>query len=242
MPVSYDLTTNFPGWAGAPALFESVITEHGCRRILEIGAGSNPTLPSEFVKSKNLSYVISDSNAVELRKTNTGFEKLVLDLSAKAINPSLSESFDCVMSRMVSEHISNGAQYHRNIYNILHPGGISAHCFSTLWNLPLAANRFLPEDVGSVLQSIFSPRDELHGKFKAYYSWSRGPTPSMLRRFENIGFEVIEYVGYFGHNYYLRIPWLHRLELQKAKLLLRYPIPQFCSYAMLVVRKPKSSS
>lgn len=238
MPVSYDLITNFPGWARASDLFQSIIVQHGCKRILEIGAGANPTLSSEFVRSKGLLYVISDSSAEELGKTETDAQKLVIDFAAKAIDPALSGTFDCVMSRMVSEHISDGARYHRNIHDILRPGGISAHCLSTLWNLPLAANRLLPERLGSVLLRIFQPRDEHHfGKFKAYYSWSRGPTPSMLRSFKHLGFDVIEYVGYFGHNYYQRIGWLHQFELQKAKLLLRHPIPELCSYAKLVLRK-----
>jgi hypothetical protein len=87
---------------------------------------------------------------------------------------------------------------------------------------------------------MFSPRDEhLHGKFSAYYSWSRGPSNSMIRRFEEIGFEIIDYRGYFGHYYYQKLPWLHRLEMFKSKLLLKYPVPQLCSYARVVLRKPQ---
>jgi hypothetical protein len=87
---------------------------------------------------------------------------------------------------------------------------------------------------------MFSPRDEhLHGKFSAYYSWSRGPSNSMIRRFEEIGFEIIDYRGYFGHYYYQKLPWLHRLEMFKSKLLLKYSVPQLCSYARVVLRKPQ---
>jgi SAM-dependent methyltransferase len=241
MIVSYDFVGNFPGWVMAEDYFKSVIAEHNCRRILEVGAGANPTLSPQFAQATGLSYVASDLSAKELQKRDIAFERLVLDLSAKTIDPALTGTFDCVLSRMVAEHIRDGDQYHRNIYKVLRPGGISAQCFSCLWALPFAVNRVLPEKLGSVLQNIFSPRDEhLHGKFKAYYSWSRGPTNSMIRRFQKIGFEVIAYTGYFGHWYYqVRLPWLHQLEMLKTKLLLKHPIPQLCSYATFVLRKPR---
>jgi SAM-dependent methyltransferase len=238
LAVTYDFVENFPGWVTAPEYFNSLIAEHGCTHILEVGAGANPTLPPNLVRASGLSYVVSDLSSEELKKTDVAFEKLVLDLSAKSIDPTLSGRFDCVLSRMVGEHIRDGGQHHRNIYKILRPGGISAHCFSTLWALPFVANRLLPEKLGSALQNIFSRRDELHGKFEAYYSWSRGPSNTMLRRFEKVGFEVVDYTGYFGHNYYLRLPWLHQLETLKGRFLVRHPVPQLCSYATFVLRKP----
>jgi hypothetical protein len=61
----------------------------------------------------------------------------------------------------------------------------------------------------------------------------------MIRRFETLGYEVIRYTGYFGHPYYRRIPFLERLERGKIKILLQRPVAQLCSYATLVLRKPK---
>jgi hypothetical protein len=61
----------------------------------------------------------------------------------------------------------------------------------------------------------------------------------MIRRFETIGFEVCEYVGYFGHGYYrYRLAFLDRLEHAKSKWLVRHPIPFLTSYASIVLRKP----
>jgi hypothetical protein len=142
---------------------------------------------------------------------------------------------------MVGEHISDGEECHKNIYKMLRPGGISAHCFSTLWTLPFALNRLLPAWVTNPLLNIFGPRDEYrHAKFKAYYSWSRGLSKRMIQRFEGLGFEVLSYTGYFGHAYYRdRLPILEPMEILKSRLLLKYPVPQLCSYATLVLRKPK---
>ena len=59
----------------------------------------------------------------------------------------------------------------------------------------------------------------------------------MFERFEALGFEVLEFDGYFGHGYYTYVPILHRLEILKARLLVRNPIPMLCSYSSLVLRK-----
>lgn len=244
MIVSYESVEAFPGWDKAPELFKSLISRCHAKCILEVGSGANPTLSPDFVRDNQLTYVTSDVSLEELEKADPAFERLVLDLSAESIDPSLSENFDCVISRMVGEHVSNGALYHRNIYKILRPGGISVHCFSTLWALPFAINRLLPEFITSRLLNKFAPRDrDRHGKFRAYYSWSRGPSEKMIRQYKALGYEIIQYTGYFGHGYYLRrLRWLHRLEGRKSRFLLKHPAPQLCSYAMLILQKPLTAS
>jgi 2-polyprenyl-3-methyl-5-hydroxy-6-metoxy-1,4-benzoquinol methylase len=145
----------------------------------------------------------------ELEKADSPFERLVLDLSSSDLRPDLAGKFDCVFSRMVGDHIRNGRQFHEYIYNLLMPGGISAHCMSTLWCLPFAANGFLPEFISRRLLNSFSPRDtHKHGKFPAHYSWARGPTKQMVGRFKKLGFEVVSYTGFFGHPHYA-----HRFSL-----------------------------
>lgn len=146
--------------------------------------------------------------------------------------------FDLVFSRMVNEHISDGRAYHTNIHNLLEPNGLAAHCFSTLYALPFTANRILPDWIGGMLLNLFAPRDaHKTGKFRAYYSWSRGPSAAVLSRFEALGYEVIEYRGYFGHTYYRRVPLLHRLEGLKSRVLLATLISPLCSYGMMIARK-----
>jgi SAM-dependent methyltransferase len=241
MIVSYGLVDEFQGWGRALDFFKPLFAEYGSKRILEIGSGANPTLAPGDVKADGFSYVTSDLSAAELDKADAAFERLVLDLSTKDLDPALTASFDCVVSRMVAEHIKDGRQYHSNIYKLLRPGGISAHCFSTLWNLPFTANRLLPESLADVALNIFNPRADRHRheKFPAYYSWSRGPSEAMLQRYRSLGFEVVRYTGYFGHPYYKRVPLLDRLEKWKSKQLLHHPVPQLCSYATIVLRKPK---
>lgn len=240
MRIGFDYWENFRGWAQAPGYLKSLLAEYGCRRILEVGSGANPTLAPEDVRGHATRYVTSDLSEEELAKADAAFERLVLDLSAPVIDSDLQNKFDCVFSRMVGEHIRNGEQYHKNIFGVLRPGGIAVHCFSTLGTLPFAINRIVPDCVADRLLQMFAPRDSYkHGRFKAYYSWGSGPSKAMIARFESLGYEVIEYTGYYGHGYYTqRLPWLDRIERIKSRYLLHHPIPQLCSYATLVLRKP----
>jgi SAM-dependent methyltransferase len=217
------------------------LEEYGCQRILEVGSGANPTLEAEYVRAKSFDYVTSDICEEELEKADPVYARLLLDLSSE-VDPRLQGSFDCVFSRMVAEHVRNGSQYHKNIFDILRPGGIAVHCMSCQGSLPFLMNRVLPDRLSEVLLSFFSPRDGArHGKFRAYYSWASGPSQSMINRFRSLGFEVVQFIGSFGHHYYRnRIPVLNRLEMFKSVQLMKHPIPQFCSYATVILRKPET--
>jgi 2-polyprenyl-3-methyl-5-hydroxy-6-metoxy-1,4-benzoquinol methylase len=237
--VSFEPLTNFPGWEGGPPFIKSLILRNRCTSILEVGSGANPTIESQFVRDHKLRYVTSDLSSDEMNKADPAYERMVLNISTDSIHPLMVGQFDLVFSRMVGEHVSDGQKFHQNIHTLLRPGGISAHCFSTLWALPFTANRILPEFLSDRVLKAFAPRNRhRQAKFPALYSWSRGPSATMIRRFEELGFEVLKYTGYFGHMYYKRLaPLLHRLEIAKAELLLRHPVPTLCSYATVVLRK-----
>jgi SAM-dependent methyltransferase len=240
MRIGFEYWEEFQGGLKSPAYLKSLLAEYGCSHILEVGSGANPTLGPEYVRDGGRRYVTSDLSEDELAKADPVYELVVLDLSAKAVDSTLLNKFDCVFSRMVGEHVQNGEQYHKNIFRILQPGGIAVHCFAALGGLPFAVNRIVPDFLADRLLQFFSPRDRhKRGRFKAYYSWGSGPSKAMIARFESLGYEVIEYTGYFGHEYYMkRLPWLHRIEELKSRFLVRHPVPQFCSYATLVLRKP----
>jgi hypothetical protein len=232
----YKFFSEFPGWEKMPLFIKEIIINQDSKKILEIGSGANPTLDVSTVINLNLDYTTSDVDDSELIKADNIYEKLILDLSSEKID--LTERYDLIFSRMVGEHISDGEIFHENIYKLLNPDGLSVHCFSTLYSLPFILNRFIPESLSEILLGKFAPRDEKkHGKFKAYYSWSRGPSKKMIERFKEIGYEIIEYHGYFGHNYYKKIISLNKLEQLKAKWLVKHPIPQLTSYATAILKK-----
>lgn len=236
MKIKYDTVENFIGWELCEGYVSSLIAKNRIKSVLEIGAGANPTLKPEFVENNNLTYTISDIDDYELKKADSIYTKLVIDMSTKDI--SLPARYDLIFSRMVGEHISNGKNFYQNIYNNLNKGGISFHCFSTLYAFPFVVNYLLPEFITDLLLEKISPRDKYqHGKFPAHYKWCRGPSKKMISNILDIGYEIIEYTGYFGHNYYKKILLLDRLEKIKSKILLKYPVPQLTAYASILLNK-----
>jgi hypothetical protein len=222
----------------APEWILNLIKKHGSKNVLEVGSGANPTLSAATVSCLNIRYTANDVSLEELSKADGVYDRWLCDVSRDVIPEQMHGRFDLVFSRMVNEHVADGRAYHANIHNLLKPNGLSAHCFSTLYALPFAANRILPDTLSGMLLNLFAPRDaHKRGKFHAYYSWSRGPSRAVLSRFERLGYDIVEYRGYFGHNYYARAPLLHRLERLKTRVLLAKPIPMLCSYGMMIVRK-----
>lgn len=237
--IEYSAWEQFPGWSGAADWIGALVRRHASRHVLEIGAGANPTLPLERLPDLGIAqYTTNDVSAAELAKAPPGYETLCADFTDPALM--LARQYDFICSRMVNEHVRDGETYYRNIFRALAPGGVTAHAFSTLYALPFLVNRLTPEWISEALLNAFAPRDRhQHDKFRAYYSWSRGPTARQMRRFEWLGFEVLEYRGFFGHRYYEhRLAPLHRAELTKERWLLRHPIPQLTAYATVVLRRP----
>ena len=163
--VEYGTRQDFPGIKRAAEFFGALIRDEAAQSVLEIGAGANPTL----VPDAGVRYVVNDVDEGELRKAGPGYATLLGDASAPDWDPG--EQFDFIFSRMVNEHVANGATYYGNIFRALRPGGVTVHCFSTLYAVPFVVNRILPERFSHLLLEKTKPRDEeAHGKFKAYYA------------------------------------------------------------------------
>lgn len=237
--VTYRHVSEFPGWEQAPDFLRALIHHNHPQKILEIGSGANPTLSAEEVTTLGIEYTTNDISAEELKKAPKVFTRWQADLCAPNLVENHFQKYDLIFSRMVNEHVRDGKQYYQNIYSLLRPEGVTAHCFSTLFAFPFLVNKLLPEQLTDRLLNVFNPRDRhQHEKFRAYYSWSRGPARKMFTRFENLGFEILEYTGYFGHGYYRnKLPFLDQLERRKASWLVRHPSPWLTSYASLVMKK-----
>jgi SAM-dependent methyltransferase len=239
--IKYCLWNEFPGWSNSQAYLLDIIAGYKPKSILEIGSGRSPMLPVEMVKNADFTYTTNDIDEEELEKAHPAYKRLLLDLCDGDLSHLQPESYDLIFSHMVNEHVKDGRKYYSNIYNLLKPRGITWHAFSTLYALPFVANWIIHEKISDALLSYFAPRDrDKHGKFAVHYSWSRGPLNSSIAAFESIGFDVVEYIGAFGHSYYKsRLPLLHKFEKAKASFLLCNPIPQLTSFASVLLRKPE---
>lgn len=226
------------GWAAFEPLIRRLVVDRGLRDICEVGGGANPLLTLDYVTEKGLTYTVLDVSAEELAKAPSGYTQLLMD--AADSNLVIHDRFDLVFSRMVAEHVRNGLRFHQNVHQMLRPGGFAIHFFPTLYAWPFLLNRLTPEWVARPILRLVAPSHLAgRGKFPAYYSWCRGPSAGMIRRLEAIGYEIIEYCGYFGHHgYYQRLPVLKGIHASLTTVLVRHPIPLLTSYALTILRKP----
>lgn len=217
-------------------VLRDLVARRDARKVCDLGAGANPVLPLESIRQWELEYLLLDVSAEELARAPAGYRKLRADVSSPTFRPP--GTYDVVVTRWVAEHIRRPDHFHRNIFRLLSKGGTAVHLFSTLYSLPFTVNRVLPEGLSArVLDRGPSSRRE-DEKFAAYYKWCLGPNRRQRERFERIGFQVEQYVGFFGHGYYHRIGFLHALEEWKARKLVQRPIASLTSYALLVLRRP----
>jgi len=208
-------------------------------RVCDIGGGANPIIASRDVHGLGVEYTLLDVSETELAKAPQEMRRYVADIAAPGFaSPQL---FDLVISRTVLEHVADPAQFHRNVFAMLRPGGYALHLYPTLYALPFVVNRLLPEFGVRQLLLVAQPfrtADGQHGKFPALYRWCRGPTRRQLRHLERVGYEIIVYRPLYGHDYYKRVGALAYLEQLKTRALLRHPVPWLTSYAYVVLRRP----
>jgi SAM-dependent methyltransferase len=226
-------------WTDFPEQAQQLARGEGVTRVCELGGGANPLIPLELIAEHDLDHQVADISAEELAKAPEGYRTVLAD----ATSPAFQERgpFDLIVTAFLAEHVPDPAAFHSVVHASLRPGGLAFHVFPTLYEPTFVANLLLPERVTDpLLQRIQRGREPegAHAKFRAYYRWCRGPTRRQIRRFERAGFEVVDYVGYFGHGYFDRFSSLDRVEQALSRTLARHPVPALTSYATVVLRRP----
>ena len=229
-------------WDGFLPYTVALIGAQQLTRVCEIGGGANPLLSEDFIAEKRIDYTVLDCSRAELDKAPDAYRKVEADITSRDL--SLPETYDLMLSRMLAEHVADPRQFHDNVYRHLSPGGYALHFFPTLFTTPFIINALVPERLANWLLDIVAPRDRVrHEKFPAFYRWCRGPTKAQFQRFARMGFDVVEYRGFFGHGaYYRRLPPIRRLHRAKTAFLLEHPLPALTSYAYVLLRKPPHPS
>ena len=218
------------------SVLKGVIAEFGCKKVLDVGAGANPALKEDFIRLAEIEYSILDISESQLQKAPGNYHQIVADASSPEF--SMDRKFDLIFSRMVVGHIRDVEQFHKNIHKILTEEGRAVHFFSTLYSFPFFVNYILHEKITDTLLDIFAPRDKYrHAKLPAYYNWCRGPLVSLIKKYNNSGYDVVEYVGYFGHDYYERFKFLNELHNIYTRYLLKRPVALLTSYAIVILKK-----
>ena len=241
MKITFRSVDEFEGWYRFPSFIEHVIASQPGKRVCEIGAGANPALGLDAIRRHGLQFRAVDEVEDELAKSGIR-QTSVYDVCKPGAGVP-GAPYDLIFSRMTAEHFRDPRHAYLNMLQALVPGGLSVHCFATLYALPFVVNRVIPDRLSNFLWDHFAPRDrERHAKFKAYYSHCRGPIESQRQFYQSLGYEIVEYRGYFGHNYYEpRFPFLHRLHRCTANLLLKIPVALFTTYATVILRRPSTT-
>jgi SAM-dependent methyltransferase len=211
----------------------------GARRVYDVGGGAKPTLAPDKVAARELEFLVVDISAEELAKAPATFRCAQADAQDPEAMRALAREHgapDLVITCWTAEHVRDPAAFHRNIYELLRPGGHAVHLFPTLYTLPFTVNKLLGAESSAALMYRLFPEREV--KFPAYYAWCRGPSARQLRRLSAIGFTIESYTGFFGHSFYGQIPPLNRAIQSLSRLLVRHPLPALTSFALVVVQRP----
>lgn len=238
-PVSYDHWR--AGFTGLQQRLDELVATREVRDVCDVGGGANPLLSLDEVSRRGLHYTVLDISERELAKAPDGYAKVRADIGDPGVSAGLSSSFDLIFSITLAEHVEDAAAFHGNVFSMLRPGGTAAHFMPTMFDPMFVANRVLPETLTATLLRRAQPdrtEESAHGKFPAYYRWCRGPSRRHLRRFEALGYEVEEAIGYFGTGYLKRSPRLQAPYERAVSYLVAHPVDALCSYSWLVLRKP----
>ncbi|MFH1093328.1 MAG: class I SAM-dependent methyltransferase [Candidatus Omnitrophota bacterium] len=237
MKIIFDASDPWPQYLSR---LNELIKDNGLKHVCEIGGGAFPALSLEQIKEQqNLEYTVLDISRAELERAPLEYLKVEADIC----DPDLKgeQKYDLIFSKMLAEHVLDAKIFHTNVYNLLKPGGIAFHFFPTLYSPPFVINRFVPEFLAKFIFNLFVRNDPVeHKRFSAHYNWCRGPIKKQINNLEKIGFEIIEYRGFFGHEYYKKIPVLRDLHKLTTRFLMRFPNAYLTSFSFTVLRKPIS--
>ncbi|MCK4408852.1 MAG: class I SAM-dependent methyltransferase [Candidatus Eisenbacteria sp.] len=234
--VTYGETENNRG--AFELLVKGLIERHSLRAVCEVGAGAKPLLEDEYVREHGLDCTLFDASEEELQEASSSCRTVVGDIcayDADNLGP-----FDLIYSRSVAEHIRRGDLFHKKIRDLLVDDGFACHLFPTLYALPFVVNVLIPEQVSTFGKSllIHGRWRSKHKKFPAYYSWCRGPSERQITRLTELGYDVLEYTGFFGHEqYYNHLPLLRKVHRHLKRVLVRHPSPHLTSFGMVALRK-----
>ena len=115
----------------------------------------------------------------------------------------------------------------------------------TLYCPPFVANRLLFSAWTEWLLGSLAPRDPGAGRQVSglLQLVPRAEPPAKSAALERLGYELVEYRGFFGHRYYdANDRPARRASRGCAALLAPIPLPLLTSYAYLVLRKPTAAS
>ena len=223
------------GMLGYGDALKGVVASFPHADVLELGAGRRPSFTLAEMPSTVHSYTVNDISPEELALLPQGYDEACFDVSGDASN--FRDHYDVVFSRFLAEHVSDGEAMHRNVHQVLRPGGVAFHLIPTLYALPFVINKLFPERLTSWVLKVFTPRRAINPKFPAFYSMCYGDPERMGRMLAKIGYSKVEIRNFYGHFYYEKIPVLRAVHRWFSDLAARRNWTSLSTYAYIKAYK-----
>src|SRR3954469_5584917 len=116
---------------GYEETLRSIVGGYAHADLLELGGGRWPSFRlSQFPDTVN-SYTVNDVSDEELSRLPQGYDKACFDVVGDA--SAFQGRYDVVFSRFLAEHVKDGRAMHRNVHQVLKPGGAAFHLIPTLY-------------------------------------------------------------------------------------------------------------
>lgn len=209
------------------------------RRLIEIGGGRDPLFARSEIENLGVEMTVNDISPGELAVLPAGYRTACFDVAGDISSVAhLRNGFDFAFSRMVFEHVADGQQAWKNLYELLAPGGVGLIYIPTLYALPFVANRLLPDRLAAqIVKTIYKNRtDDEDPVFPARYSWCF--TDARLSKMLGaVGYREILVQPFYGHGYYKPVPVIHKLQTWFSEIARRHDWRVFTSFAYIAVRK-----
>lgn len=213
----------------------AIVRRYPNAKILELGAGRRPSFAISEMPANIASYTVNDIDEGELALAAPEYERACFDVSGDA--SAFADTYDVVFSRFLAEHVRDGKAMHRNVFEVLKPGGVAFHLIPTLHAIPFVINKYLPERLTQLILNALSPRRDISPKFPAYYSHCYGNTAQMREAFTEIGYSDVKIRNFYGHFYYEKIPGLKQAEEAFAAHAARKGWSWCTTYAYVLAKK-----
>ena len=214
---------------------KALVSQYPDANILELGGGRWPSFRVSEMPENIKHYTVNDIDPNELAFNGPEYEKACFDVSGDS--SAFKDTYDVVFSRFLAEHVPDGPAMHRNVHNVLKPGGVAFHLIPTLYASPFIINRWFPERLSAALLKAFTPRREISPKFPAHYSACHGDTRKMRKLFNDIGYSKVEIRNFFGHFYYEKIPVARELQELVSGIAAKNDWSWYSSYAYIKAYK-----
>jgi len=227
-------------WENYERVVRHLTAAFGAKRLIEIGGGRDPLFGREALAHMGAELTVNDISETELAELPKGYRTACFDIAGDLAAAEVVRSgYDLAFSRMVFEHVADGKQAWKNLYEILSPGGVGLAFVPTLYAFPFVVNWLMPDKLAaSVVQMLYKNRtDDEDPVFPARYSWTVASERKLGPMLEGIGYRDVMVVPFYGHEYYRPFPVVRDIHARFTKLARDKDWRFFASYAYIAARK-----